>query len=88
MRRICENTCDFAPTEYLIVFAIGIGITTPIISKVLAICLALLLSEKLDISGRGRDEKDCGQSKGGSEGSLLSRALNDMRKIIYKDEDG
>ncbi len=78
MRRICENTCDFAPTEHLIVFAIGVGITAPIISKVLAICLALLLSEKPNISGRSRDEKDCGQPKGGSEGSLLSQALKDM----------
>jgi hypothetical protein len=51
MRRICENTCDFAPTEYFIIFAISVGITTPIISKVSAIGLALLLSEKPDISG-------------------------------------
>ena len=71
MRRICENTCDLAPTEHLIVLAIGVGITAPIISKVLAICLALLISEKPDISGRGRDEKDCGQPKGGGERSLL-----------------
>ena len=78
MRRICKNTCDFAPTEYLVVFAIGVGITTPIISKVLAIYLALLLGEKPDISGRGRDEKDCGQPKSGSEGSLLNQSLKDM----------
>jgi len=78
MRRICENTCNFAPTECLIVFAIGVGVTTPIISKVSAICLALLLIEKPDISGRGRDEKNCGEPKGGGEGSLLSQALKDM----------
>jgi hypothetical protein len=71
MRRIHENTCDFAPTEHLIVLTIGVGITAPIISKVSAICIALLLSEKPDIPGRGRDEKDCGQPKCGSKGSLL-----------------
>jgi hypothetical protein len=48
MRRICENTCDFAPTEHLRIFAISVGVTTPIIGKVSAICLALLLSEKLE----------------------------------------
>jgi hypothetical protein len=51
MRRICENTCDFAPTEHLFIFAIGVGVTTPIICKVSAIHLALLLGEKLDTSG-------------------------------------
>jgi hypothetical protein len=51
MRRICENTCDFAPTEHLFVFAIGVGVTTPIFRKVSAIYLALLLSKKLDTSG-------------------------------------
>jgi hypothetical protein len=51
MRRVCENTCNLAPTEHLIIFAIGVSVTTPIISKVSAICLALLLSEKPDISG-------------------------------------
>jgi hypothetical protein len=51
MRRICENTCDFAPTEHLFIFAIGVGVTTPIFCKVSAIHLALLLSEKLDTSG-------------------------------------
>jgi hypothetical protein len=51
MRRICENTCNFAPTEYLFIFTIGVGVPTPIICKVLAIYLALLLSEKLDTSG-------------------------------------
>jgi len=50
MRRIRENTCDFAPTEHLIVFPIGVSITTPIISEVLAIYLALL-SEEPDSSG-------------------------------------
>jgi hypothetical protein len=75
MRRICENTCDFAPTEHLIVFAIGVGITAPIINKVSAIYLTLFLGEKLDISGRGRDKKDRGQPKGGGEGSLLSQAF-------------
>lgn len=60
MWRICENTCDFAPTEHLFIFAIGVGVTTPIICKVPAIHLALLLGEKFDSSGRGRDEKDCG----------------------------
>jgi len=29
-------------------FAIGIGVTTPIIGKVLAICLTLLFGEKFD----------------------------------------
>jgi hypothetical protein len=77
MRRICKNTCNFAPAEHLIVFAIGVGITAPIISKVLAICLAFLLGEKPDISGRGRDEKDRGQPKRGSEGSLLSQAFKE-----------
>ena len=51
MRRICEDTCDFAPTEHLFIFAIGVGVTTPIICKVSAIHLALLLGEKLDTSG-------------------------------------
>jgi hypothetical protein len=51
MRRIFENTCDFAPTEHLFIFAIGVGVTTPIFCKVSAIHLALLLSEKLDTSG-------------------------------------
>jgi hypothetical protein len=60
MRRICENTCDFAPTEHLFIFAIGVRVTAPIICKVSAIHLALLLSEKPDTSGRGRDETDCG----------------------------
>jgi hypothetical protein len=78
MRRICENACDFAPAEHFIVLAIGVGITAPIISKVLAIRLALLIGEKPDIFGRGRDEKDCGQPEGGSEGSLLNQALKDM----------
>jgi len=51
MRRICENTCDFAPNEHLFIFAIGVDVTTPIFCKVSAIHLALLLSEKLDASG-------------------------------------
>jgi len=51
MRRICEDTCDFAPTEHLFIFAIGVGVTTPIICKVSAIHLALLLGEKPDTSG-------------------------------------
>ena len=82
MRRICKNTCDFAPTEHLVVFAIGISIAAPIISKVLAIYLALLLSEKPDIPGRGRDDKDCGQPKEGREGSLLSEVFKDTQKKI------
>ena len=36
MRRICEDTCDFAPAEHLIVFAIRVGITTPIIGQISA----------------------------------------------------
>jgi hypothetical protein len=44
MRRICENTCDFAPTKHLIVFAIRVGVTTPIIGQISAIYLALFLS--------------------------------------------
>jgi hypothetical protein len=71
MRRICENTCDFAPAEHLFIFAIGVGVTTPIICKVSAIHLALLLSKNLDSSGRGGDETGSGEPKGGGEGSLL-----------------
>ena len=78
MRRICENTSDFAPTEHFIAFAIRVGITAPIICKVSAICFALLLSETPDIPGRGRDEKDRNQPKGGSKGTLLSRAFKNM----------
>ena len=44
VRRVCEDTCDFAPTEHFIVFAIRVGVTTPIIGKVSAVCLALFLS--------------------------------------------
>jgi hypothetical protein len=51
VRRVCEDTCDFAPTKHLIVFAIHVGVTTPIIGKVSAIVLALFLGEKSDISG-------------------------------------
>jgi hypothetical protein len=43
--RICEYAGDFIPTELLI--AIDIGITTPIIRKVSAICLALIFGENL-----------------------------------------
>jgi len=51
MRRICENTCDFAPTEHLFIFAINVGVTTPVICEVPAIHLAFLLGEKPDTSG-------------------------------------
>jgi len=78
MRRICESTCDFTPTEHLFIFAIRVGVTTPIIRKVLAIHLALFLSKKLDISGRGRGDTDCSKSKGRGEGSLLREALKDI----------
>jgi hypothetical protein len=37
MRRICEDTCDFAPAEHLIVLAIRVGVTTPIIRQISAI---------------------------------------------------
>jgi hypothetical protein len=75
VRRVCEYTCDFAPTEHLSIFAISVGVTTPIIDKVSAICIALLLSKKPEISGRGRDETECGQPKSRGKSSLLSKAI-------------
>jgi hypothetical protein len=47
--RVYECAGDFIPTKFLI-FAIGIGVTAPIIGKVSAICLALLFGEKFNIS--------------------------------------
>jgi hypothetical protein len=78
MRRICEYTCDFAPTEYLIISAIGVGVTTPVIGKVSAICLAFLLSQNPDMSGRRRDKIECCQPKSGCKGTLLSKPVKDM----------
>jgi hypothetical protein len=77
MRRVCEYTCDFVPTEQLSIFAISVGITTPIIGKVSAICIALLLIEKPKISGRGRDETECSQPNGRGKGSLLNEPVKD-----------
>ena len=51
VRRVCEDTCDLAPSEHLIVFAIRVRVTTLIIGKVSAIGLALFLGEKSDTSG-------------------------------------
>lgn len=42
---IREYTRHFTPTKHLIIFAIGVSVTTPIFGKVSAICLALLFSE-------------------------------------------
>lgn len=47
---ICERAGDFTPTEYLLMFAVGVSVTTPIIRKVSAICLALFFGEKFDVS--------------------------------------
>jgi len=46
--RIGEYAGDFIPTEDLVIFAIGVSVTTPIIGKVSTICLALLFSEQFD----------------------------------------
>ena len=45
---IRERACDFAPTEYLFIGAISVSVATPVVSKVTAICLALLFCEELD----------------------------------------
>jgi len=50
VRRISEYAGDFTPTEHLLVFAIGVSVTTPIFAKVSAIRLALLFGEKFDAS--------------------------------------
>jgi hypothetical protein len=47
--RIRERTCDFAPTEYLLIGPVGVGVTTPVISKVSAICLTLVVCEEPDV---------------------------------------
>jgi hypothetical protein len=47
--RVYECAGDFIPTKFLLIFAIGIGVTAPIIGKVSAICLALLFGEKFNI---------------------------------------
>ena len=35
--RICEYAGDFIPTEHLLIFAIGVSVTAPIVGKVLAV---------------------------------------------------
>jgi hypothetical protein len=48
--RICKYAGDFTPTEHLLVFAIGVSVTTPIFAKVSAIRFALLFGEESDAS--------------------------------------
>jgi hypothetical protein len=48
--RVCEYAGDFTPTEHLLIFAIGVSVTTPIFAKVSAIRFALLFGEKFDAS--------------------------------------
>jgi len=76
--RICECASDFIPTEHLLIFAIGIGVTTPIIDEVSAICLALLFGEKFDGSRRSGDETPSKKTKGDGDDSLLSKGVDDM----------
>ena len=78
MGRICECAGDFIPTELLLMFAIGISVTTPIIGKVSAICLALLFGEKFDGSRRNGDEIPSQKTKGDGGDTLLSKCVDDM----------
>jgi hypothetical protein len=75
VRRIYECASDLTPTEFLLILAIGVGVTTPIIGKISAICFSLFLSKKFDVSGRRGDEIENSKAKGASESSLLGEGV-------------
>jgi hypothetical protein len=73
--RIRDRTGDFAPTEHPLIGPISVGVATPVISKVSAICLALVFCEEPDGPRRIRDEEESSKSKSDGEGPFLSHVV-------------